>query len=96
MNKDVVPRLKGIRIEIVAPDPGSGASYAERVYDIARRRYMIFLGLHTAKRKSNLDNAWPVCIQGIAIAFVDRGDRKWLQCRMTSPFLVLGLEVKTS
>ena len=73
MNKDVVPRLKGIRIEIVAPDPGSGASYAERVYDIARRRYMIFLGLHTAKRKSDLDNARPVCFQEIAIAMIGNG-----------------------
>lgn len=84
----------------MAPDQGSGASYAEQVYVIARQLIAIFLGLQIGHRVTGyigeLQHVRPECVPEIAIEFVNRDDRKWLGYKMISPFPFLGLEARTS
>ena len=90
VKRDIFTRLKGIRIEILAPNQGSVASYMEQGCVIARYLLTVFSGLSKGHRVTGYDgdpyDMRPVCVPEITIAFVNRDDRKWSRHRMIFPF----------
>ena len=93
VKKDTFIRLKGIRIEILAPNRGSIASYLEQLYVITRYLITIFKGLsighHVTGYNGGPHHKRPVCVPEITIAFVNRDDSKWFRHNMISLFPLL-------